>query len=270
MPLAVTDTADMQLQLSQLKAERAAMLVKLKGLLALVLFYRELVKILPPVKTGHVPYLRKRMLQLIRFENSSGLHGLLWRYLPFTRRQWAAWNATGHCLRSLHNQCRKQRPQQLSGIEQETIKKACGDKLYEYWPLSSIYYDLLRQETIGCSLSTFYKYCRLMGITRKQLRKPKAYHPLLAGAPLKMLHQDITIFRTVSGVKHYLYIIRDNYSRAILACSAATEYSSKLAKQVLEQVLTQYGLMEQRGTLITDDGAENKGALDAWLNCKYP
>jgi hypothetical protein len=61
-------------------------------------------------------------------------------------------------------------------------------------------------------------------------------------------------------------VIRDNFSRAILACKVATEYNSEIARQTLKEVLQKFGLMDQEGTLVTDAGIENKGRLDEWLN----
>lgn len=126
----------------------------------------------------------------------------------------------------------------------------------------------MREEKLHCCKSTFYKYCRLLNITRKPIRKPKKYQSLQATSALKVLHPDITIFKTVNGVKNY--IIRDNFSRAILACQVATVYSSDIAKQTLESVLQKFDLLNQSGSrrsgsLITDDGAENKGELTKWL-----
>ena len=82
---------------------------------------------------------------------------------------------------------------------------------------------------------------------------------------MKVLHQDITIFKTINGVKHYVYVIRDNFSRAILACKATTEYSASFAKQTLESVLQEFDLTDKTRSLITDNGVENKGALQKWL-----
>lgn len=145
------------------------------------------------------------------------------------------------------------------------IGSACIDEKYGHWPLSSIYYQLMREDKLHCCKSTFYKYCRLLNITRKAIRKTKKYKPLKATKPLKILHQDITIFKTINGVKHYIYVIRDNFSRAILACQVATVYNSDIAKQTLESVLQKFDLLNQSGSLITDDGAENKGELTKWL-----
>jgi putative transposase len=128
------------------------------------------------------------------------------------------------------------------------------------------YYQLLRDRRIHCSISTFYKYCRLMNITRIRVKNPKQYTLYRADEPLKVLHQDITIFKTMNGVRHYIYVIRDNFSRAILACKVATEYNSEIARQTLQDVLQRFNLMDKEGALVTDDGMENKGKVEEWMN----
>lgn len=105
-----------------------------------------------------------------------------------------------------------------------------------------------------------------MQITRKRVKRPKRYFPLLADAALKVLHQDVTLFKTTNGIKHYVYVIRDNFSRAILACKIATECNSEIARQTLETVSQRFNLIEQPGTLITDGGMENKGKVEEWLH----
>lgn len=105
-----------------------------------------------------------------------------------------------------------------------------------------------------------------MNITRRPIKRVKKYQPLCSTSPLKVLHQDVTIYRTVNGVKHYIYVIRDNFSRAILACQVSTVYNSDIARQTLESVLQKFDLLNQSGSLITDDGAENKGELTKWLS----
>jgi putative transposase len=84
-----------------------------------------------------------------------------------------------------------------------------------------------------------------------RIKNPRKYTPYRTDAALKVLHQDITIFKTMNGVKHYIYVIRDNFSRAILACKVATEYNSEVARQTLEQVLQKFGLMNEEGILVT-------------------
>lgn len=97
-------------------------------------------------------------------------------------------------------------------------------------------------------------------------KESKAIHPLPGHEQLKVLHQDITILKTMNGVRHYIYVIRDNFSRAILACKVATEYNSEIARQTLQDVLQRFNLMDKEGALITDDGMENKGKMEEWMN----
>ncbi|MDR6570884.1 DDE-type integrase/transposase/recombinase [Chitinophaga ginsengisegetis] len=252
-------------ELLRLKKENARLKVLVKSLFYLVSIYKELTA-LSPVKSTQVLIVRRSIEMLLRSSSENGLGKAIWRYLPFSFKQWKAWSGQKHCLNSSRGRCRRQNPQQLSISEQEIIRSECVNKEYDNWPLSSIYYQLLRDRKIHCCLSTFYKYCRLLNITKKCIRKPKKYTPFRTNEALKVLHQDITLFKTMNGVKHYIYVIRDNFSRAILACKVATEYNSELARQTLEGVLQKFGLMDQEGTLVTDDGMENKGKLEDWLN----
>ncbi|MFA6059051.1 MAG: transposase family protein [Taibaiella sp.] len=251
--------------LLRLKKENTTLKVQIRSLFYLVAIYKELVALLA-LKSNQVLAIQKSMERLLRHCNESGSINLIWRYLPFSFKKWKVWNGQRHCQNSLQGICRRQNPQQLSVSEQETIREGCADKEYESWPLNSIYYQLLREKKINCCQSTFYKYCRLSVVTRKRIKRPKRCTPLVADGALKVLHQDITLFRTMNGARHYIYVIRDNFSRAILACKVVTEYNSELARQTLEEVLQRFGLMDKEGTLVTDAGMENKGKLEDWLN----
>ena len=207
----------------------------------------------------------KPCLERLMRHMNPGYRDRIRNYLPFSFKQWSAWNSRKVCAASLVQLCRRKHPAQLSVGEVLVIREECSHSRFRQWPLSSVYFQLVREQKVNCSLSSFYKYCRLLNITRKKVRKPVCYTPLTCSAPLRMLHMDVTLFKTVNGVKHYLYLIRDNYSRAILACKTATVYSSTIAKDTLEEVLLRFGIMEREGTLITDGGSENKGALMQWL-----
>lgn len=62
-----------------------------------------------------------------------------------------------------------------------------------------------------------------------------------------------------------MHVIRDNFSKAILGCKAAANCCSQNSKEILEEVLLKYHLLNTKGTLITDDGSENKGALQEFI-----
>ena len=264
-PLKEDESLSEQAKIHRLKRDNERLKVQLKTLFYLVSIYKDLTA-LSSIKSTQVLKVRKGTETLLRSCKESGMGKAIWRYLPFSFKQWKAWNAQKHCLNSLQGYCRKQNPQQLSLSEQEIIKTRCANKEYENWPLSGIYYQLLRDQRIHCSISTFYKYCRLMNITRVRIKNPRKYVPYRTDEPLKVLHQDITIFKTMNGLKHYIYVIRDNFSRAILACKVATEYNNEVARQTLEDVLQKFSLMEREGALVTDNGMENKGKLEEWIN----
>jgi putative transposase len=97
--------------------------------------------------------------------------------------------------------CRKKHPQRLTEAEQKNILKYATDKRFENYPLSAVYCQLLRDKQLHCHISTFYKYCRLLRITRKQKRFKKTYTPLATAKSLHMLHLDVTIFRTADNLK---------------------------------------------------------------------
>ena len=58
---------------------------------------------------------------------------------------------------------------------------------------------------------------------------------------------DVTIYKTTNNIKHYLYVVRDNFSRAILACKASLQYSSEQARNTLQEVLVRFNLKDKEG-----------------------
>lgn len=265
MPAQVEHNVIDGLTIIKLRAENTRLKLKIKALYYIIMFYKELVSLLP-MKAQHVIKIRKSVALILRFCWENGYDKKVWRFFPFSFRQWHSWEGLRSCLNSLQGYCRKQKVGQLTLQEQANLEKGCAEKELRNWPLISVYYHLLRQKKINFSKGAFYKYCRLLKITRKRHRRRKKYDPIIATGPLKILHQDITIFKTLNGVKQYVYIIKDNYSRAILGFRVAAEYSSEIARHTFETVLKRFGLMEQEGFLVTDGGMENKGALDEMLN----
>lgn len=186
--------------------------------------------------------------------------------MPFSFKQWHSWEGMRSCFNSIQGYCRKQNVGQLTVKEQIDLEEGCSQKELRNWPLVSVYYHLLRLKKVNFSIGTFYKYCRLLKITRRKHKRRKKYVPITASSPLKILHQDITIIKTLNGVKHYVYIIKDNFSKAILTCKVTTEYSSMVARETFEGVLRKFGLLQTEGFLITDGGSENKGYLEDYLH----
>jgi transposase InsO family protein len=117
------------------------------------------------------------------------------------------------------------------------------------------------------SKTVFYKYCRLLGYhKRPALKKSKQNtEGIKAAATAEILHTDITYIITADDKTSYLSFVEDNFSKCILSGKASKTPTSKFIKNSIEDVVNKYNLYRPATTLITDNGSENKGDLDAWL-----
>ncbi len=92
-----------------------------------------------------------------------------------------------------------------------------------------------------------------------------SWERLRANAPKQILHMDLTIFRPVDHTRVYIYLIIDNFSRAILGWKASLQYSSAIAMENLKEVCYKYNLPKSNTQLIVDDGPENNGSINEFL-----
>ena len=77
---------------------------------------------------------------------------------------------------------------------------------------------------------------------------------------------DVTIFRPSDHSRVYIYLIMDNFSRAILGWKASLQYSSEIALENLKEVCHKYGLLKSDVQLVVDDGPENNGCVNDFLS----
>ena len=82
-----------------------------------------------------------------------------------------------------------------------------------------------------------------------------------ASAPLEIIHMDCSRFVLPDGVKLWIHVIRDNYSRALLGTEISHSASSAAAVTNLKAVCERYGFNRRPVTLLVDDGSENKGEV---------
>lgn len=164
------------------------------------------------------------------------------------------------CVHSPFRVCKRIFPGQLTSIEVHTIRKYLTDVRFLHWPLSSVYYQALRERKLYCSLSTFYKYARKTGITRKRhlFRKDRYRKGIRASLPLEIIHMDFTMQRLQDGTKIYYHFITDNFSRKILAWSASLKPMAKVAAANLRHILAEYAIPKPPMLVLSDDGSENK------------
>ncbi|MHB1278252.1 MAG: transposase [Bacteroidia bacterium] len=178
---------------------------------------------------------------------------------------------TKSCHNSPFGLCKRIHPGQLAKTEINSIRLYLLDQRYLHWPLSSVYFQMMRDKAAFCSLSAFYKYARKLGISRiKHVRyKDRNRKGLRADFPLQIIHADFTMLRMQDHSKVYFHFIADNFSRKIIKWSASLKPDAATAAQNLKQVLESFSFPKPPVLFITDDGSENKGQT-AELFEKYP
>ncbi|AXR60311.1 DDE-type integrase/transposase/recombinase [Leptospira mayottensis] len=190
------------------------------------------------------------------------------------------------CSSSWEKLCHKRFVGQISVKEIDSLKNLLLEKATLFWPLSSIWGYARKNDILHCSLSSFYKWARvirpeLFSNKFKKLKKEgfKTYRPN------EVWHCDITQFVTKDNVKSHIYILIDNFSKMILAFRVAAQVDSDICASLVEEAISKYQTSFSKLTLpdlfplinlnlskessfvhlMTDGGPENQGALDRMI-----
>jgi putative transposase len=151
--------------------------------------------------------------------------------------------------------CRESYPGQLTS---EEVKDLLQDERFRFWPVCSIAYYALRENLLTVSLATWYLYRKKLGITRSVIPKKKRYAAGIAATSTNQVwHADITIVKTKDNIKHYVYLLMDNFSKFILSCCIASVVSGKIRVETIREAYYRYVRGDDDITLITDGGPEN-------------
>jgi putative transposase len=149
----------------------------------------------------------------------------------------------------------------------QSIYSYCMNERFQYWPLASLYFQMLKDKATVVSLSTFYKYVGLLKPVRKEIKKAKQSIGIRADTCYKILHADITILKTADNIKTYIYLLQDNFSRAILSYRISLEkkavYTFENVQFVYENYLKPMHINDP--VLLTDDGCENYGVVNTFI-----
>lgn len=160
------------------------------------------------------------------------------------------------CDASYFNWCVKRFSNQLLPKEILTIKNYMETDGYQFWSKSSIYLKALRNDDLKCCMSTFYKYCRLLGFKNKlRRRKSDHYKPVKTTKPNELWCADVTIFKTSDSVKHAIHFLIDHFSKYIIGYQICPNPSSKAIKELLEYANINY--KPTKLLFLTDGGSEN-------------
>jgi putative transposase len=160
------------------------------------------------------------------------------------------------CEASHFKWCLKQFPSQLLQKEIAQLEKYLKDDAYQYWSKSSIYLLALRNKDIAMGLSTWYKYCKLLGYQIRHLRDKIKYKPLISYRPNEIWCADVTILKTGNGTKHYIHFLMDHFSKKILGYTVQNSAKPKAIKTLLQQAYSSCNSL-QTIRFVTDAGVEN-------------
>ena len=169
------------------------------------------------------------------------------------------------CLESFLGKCIKRFPNQLTLDSINIIKSLCNNEMFKGWPLVSIYYYAKRNNILDISIHSWYKYSKLLGMSKrvpKCLKKRKT--GIRALCPHQLWHADVTVFKTLDNLKAYIYLVVDNFSRAILAFDVSLNLSASIRLNSINDAYTKFILNSNNKNnvhLIVDGGSENNNSV---------
>ena len=166
------------------------------------------------------------------------------------------------CRKSKLALCLNRHPNQASSYEVEQMKHLLTDPTMLHWGIASIQGFAFKNKLCFLSLATWYRYNKLLGIRKSIVKWTKAlYKPIRANFVNEIWHADITVYKTLDGIKHYIYTVLDNYSRKTLVWLVADKVSATIRLETIKQAI-KFALPNKNGfvSLITDGGPENDNA----------
>jgi hypothetical protein len=191
------------------------------------------------------------------------------KWFSISTQQFYNWKNKQTCQSSPFRWCFKRYPFQLTPKAFNTIKTALENKVYDFLPKVSVYYDLLITKKIACSLSTFYKYANCFTHLNQTPKKAtyQANKTLVASRPFEYLHLDTTLIQTINDGIQRLVVVKDNFSKAILHFAIVPSKQSKFVAQFLKDVFVMYHLESRKQIIhiVSDKGTENNGEVLAWI-----
>jgi len=155
---------------------------------------------------------------------------------------------------------RKPSPRRLSDAEREHILAVCHSERFCDASVREIYATLLDEGIYLASVASIYRILAEAGETRE--RRRQATHParvkpeLVATGPGQVWSWDISKLKgPTKGVYYQLYVILDIYSRSIVGWRIEDHESSELAKELMDEAITNEGVDPNQLTIHADNGA---------------
>lgn len=173
-------------------------------------------------------------------------------------RQWAI-ESQFDCFDSWTALCTRRHPHQLSKEEITLMKQMLKAYEFDHWPIVSVQSHGLRTGKLIASLYSWYKYARLLGITKKPFGKQRKKIGLRATRPNEYWHVDCTYFPLQNGKMVCIAFVMDNYSKMILGYHVAEKLSFAVVKEALRMAIKTATTIEgkKETKLVADGGREN-------------
>jgi len=167
------------------------------------------------------------------------------------------------CGTSALNLCRRIYPNQLTSKETIKLKLLLTSPAFKYWPTSSIAHYARRNNILHVSLATWYSYIHKLGIKRPAPPKKSRYKiGIRANLPHQIWHADITIVKCLNGMKYYVYLLMDNYSRFVLDYRVSEKVSARIRLDSIRHSYKEYITGPASDIrLLVDGGIENNNHL---------
>jgi putative transposase len=203
-----------------------------------------------------------------------GLRNAL-RFIDLDFKYYAKLRKKRSCPSSIYDLCLIKHPSQLLKKEIAVIMSYCADGRFLHWPLISVYHQIKKDGATYLSSSTFYKYVKLLKLERAKAASRRKNHQIgiRASMPFEIMHADATLLSLKDNTRAFIYLVQDNFSRAILSFKCSLEHRAQFTFENLQYIYKHY--LSPSGieycNLITDDGSENHGEAAKFLHgCKSP
>lgn len=187
--------------------------------------------------------------------------GTILNFLKLSPRRFINWkNNAIPCLSSPLGRCRRSTPSQLANNEVLAIRKAYSNPETVHWPSISVAWKLISDGVISANVSTILTYARAMGLTetRKQPHRSRKRGSIVTTRPNEAWHIDVTVLRTQDGVRSYIQLIIDSFSKRVLAFAVTLSISGKSTATLLRTAIESLPHAPIESIkLISDGGSEN-------------
>lgn len=167
------------------------------------------------------------------------------------------------CASSSVRLCLKRNPQQISKPEVNEIKELFENTNFGSWTTISLYYWGLANNKFAMGTSTFYKYVKILNLSRRFIKPKDPKKGIQTTAPNQFLHIDTTYYKKLlDQPKVAVSFASDNFSKFIMGYNIAFENSHKNIVNILRKAIDTIHKFHPDHTcpvnIVSDGGSENK------------